>query len=259
MLPARSVLSRSVRSLAAVPQVTRLQPSRSFMSSQHLRNAVPAAAASKASEYPTISEAIEKYGAGTFWGMFAAIIVSKEVFILDAEFMLACEIAAFVVTGYVLTGDTITKMSEDQDKATTDRFMQANDFMIEMFNQYKMINSTLQNKPAVMKQYAQEYQTAIEAHAAYQTIKPAHAARASVIAALESIKVKEEHANAMAWQEAVDKAVANVNAAFEKGDKKLSDEMFDLAVKNLGFSAVQTTEKEDPVKRLYMKEFAGAD
>jgi len=168
--------------------------------------------------------------------------------------MLACEIGAFVLTGYVLTGDTLNKMSEEQDKATVAKFEAANDFMIEMFTQYKMVNDTLKNKPAVMKQYAEEYKNAIEAHAAYQTIKPAHAARASVLAALESIKTKEEHATAMAWQEAVDTATANVTAAFE-GDKKLEDEMFNLAVQNLGFSSPDTTEQNDPVKRLFMKEF----
>jgi hypothetical protein len=215
---------------------------------------VAAPVAVKAEENGDVADLINKYGKSTFWGMFAAILVSKEVFIIDAEFMLACEIGAFVLTGYVLTGDTLNKMSEEQDKATVAKFEAANDFMIEMFTQYKMVNSTLQNKPAVMKQYAEEYKSAIEAHAAYQTIKPAHAARASVLAALESIKVKEEHATAMAWQEAVDAATANVTAAFE-GDKKLEDEMFTLAVQNLGFSQPDTTEQNDPVKRLFMKEF----
>ena len=74
-----------------------------------------------------MADLINKYGKSTFWGMFAAILVSKEVFILDAEFMLACEIGAFVLTGYVLTGDTLNKMSEEQDKATVAKFEAASD------------------------------------------------------------------------------------------------------------------------------------
>jgi len=78
MLSARS-LTRSARSLA-MPQ---LRMTRSFMSSPALKN-VAAPVAVKAEEHGDVADLINKYGKSTFWGMFAAILVSKEVFILDA-------------------------------------------------------------------------------------------------------------------------------------------------------------------------------
>lgn len=237
-----SLASRSLR--VATPSFAR-----TFKSTPQLLNA---AVASKA-ENP--AQIIDKYGATTFWGMVAAIMISKEMYILDAEFMLSLEIGAFVMTGYVLTGDTINKMSEEWDAKTTEKFNGANDFMIEMFNQYKMVQGVVQNKPAVLQQYATEYKEAIVAQAAFQTVKPQHEARAQVLAALANIQSKEEFAAHMEWQNTVDAASAAVTKAFTSGDAKLNEEMVELAIKNLGFDTAVTAEANDPVKRLFMAQF----
>lgn len=240
-----SIGTRSISRVAA-PSLTRTFKTAPILS----QSATPAA---KADLNP--AEIVSKYGTTTFVGMVAAILVSKEIFILDAEFLLSLEIGAFAMTAYVLTGDTINKMSEEQDATATKQFNGANDFMIEMFNQYKMVQSTVQNKPEVMKQYAAEYKQAIEAHAAYSTVKPQHEARAKVLAALEQFKVKEEHEAAMEWQNNVDRAVANVTKAFTSNDAKLNDQMIELAIANLGFTKPATTEDNDPVKKMFLKEF----
>lgn len=237
-----SLASRSLR--VATPSLAR-----TFKSTPQLLNS---AVASKAGNP---AEIIDKYGATTFWGMVAAIMISKEMYILDAEFMLSLEIGAFVMTGYVLTGDTINKMSEEWDQKTTDKFNGANDFMIEMFNQYKMVQGVVQNKPAVLEQYGAEYKEAIVAHAAFQTAKPRHEARSQVLAALANIQAKEEFAAHMEWQYTVDSASAAVTKAFAAGDAKLNEEMVELAIKNLGFDKAVTTEANDPVKRLFMAQF----
>lgn len=195
---------------------------------------------------------IQKWGAPTFWGAFAAILVSKEIFILDAEFLLSAEIGLFALTGYVLTGDTFEKWSEAQDKEKVDKFNDANDFMIEMFNQYKTVQSVSQNKPEVMEAYLAAYKAALVDNAAFQTAKPKHAARASVLSALEAIKAREEHAAAMEWQNAVESAVANVRSAFDT-DAKLNDEALNLAIQNLGTDP--SADQVDPVKRLFMDQF----
>ena len=196
---------------------------------------------------------IKKYGSTTFWGMFAAILVSKEIYILDAEFLLSCEVGLFALTGYVLTGDTLEKWSEEQDKEKSDRFNDASDFMLEMFNQYRTVQGTASSKPVVVEQYLKAYKSAMEEHAAFQSIKPAHAARVSVLQALEGIRAREEHAAAMEWQETVNTAVANVTKAFTSGDEALTAETLDLAINNLGIEP--SADQVDPVKRLFMKEF----
>jgi hypothetical protein len=84
---------------------------------------------------------------------------------------LSAEIGLFALTGYVLTGDTFEKWSEEQDKEKVDRFTDATDFMVEMFQQYKTVQLTAQNKPEVIEQYLAAYKSAITEQAAFQTIR----------------------------------------------------------------------------------------
>lgn len=197
-------------------------------------------------------DAITKYGSTAFWGALAAILVSKEVYIINAETLLAAEIIAFVGTAYVLTGDTIDKMSREQDQKKTDQFADANDFMLEMFNQYKTTEASAQNTPAVLEEYLKEYKEAVVQHAAHETVVPQHAARASVLATLEGIKNREQHAAAMEWQEHIDRAMANVNKNF-RSDQKVQMATLDLAISNLGQDP--SPDQKDPVKDLILNEF----
>lgn len=198
---------------------------------------------------------IAKYGSIPFFGMAAAILVTKEIFILDAEWLLAMETAAFAMTGYVLIGDAANKWVEDDNKVQSDKFNAANDFLGAMLDQYKMVMMTAQHKPEVLKEYLGEYTAAAKAHAQYQTVLPKHKARAQVLASLEALRSKEQHAASLEWQQKVDEAVANVTAAFSKGDKKLSEEMLALSIDSMGYTKPQTTDKNDPVKRLFSEQF----
>jgi hypothetical protein len=243
---ASNVAARSSRTVTALPALTR-----DFHSSMTSKNSA-APATTHETEGP--AAIVQKWGAPTFWGAFAAILVSKEIFILDAEFLLSCEIGLFALTGYVLTGDTFDKWSEEQDKAQIDKFTDASDFMLEMFTQYKGVQQVAQNKPAVIEAYLDAYKAANVENAVFQTVRPAHAARASVLAALEGIKSREEHAAAMEWQNAVDTAVANVRNSFSSGDAKLADEALNLAIQNLGTDP--KADQPDPVKRLFAEQFS---
>jgi len=241
----------AARSLSARPLVA-LPSRREFHNSTDLKNAAPAAPTAAADMSPM--DIINKYGSTTFLGCFAAIMVTKEMFILDAEFLLSCEVGLFALTGYVLTGDTLEKMSEEQDKKEVDTFNDANDFMLEMINQYKSVQMTSKNKPEVMQAYLAAYKASLIAQAEAQTIAPQHVARASVLAALEGIRSREEHAAAMEWQATVDEAVENVTAAFQaKGNEALLEECLNTAISNLGTDP--SADSVDPVKRLFMDQF----
>lgn len=202
---------------------------------------------------------IDKYGAVSFWGMLGAILVTKEIYVIDAETLLACQILSVAGTFYVLTGDSVNKWSEDEDKAVTKKFHEANDFMLDMFKNYKDTQVSIQDKPAVCADYLTEFKEAITENAAYKTVLPKHAARASVLAALESIANKEQAAASEAWKNTVSSIVANVETAFEAENPKLETEMLDLAVASLGFTKPSTSVENDPVKRMFVDEFNKAN
>lgn len=235
---------------------------RAFHSAPALKDAAATPAAAK-QEFPPgiVAEdgIIAKYGTIPFFGMAAAILVTKEVFILDAEWLLAMETAAFAMTGYVLIGDSVNKMVEADDKAKTDQFNAANDFLKTMLDQYKTVLMTAQHKPEVLREYLGEYKAAATEFAKYQTVVPKHQARAHVLQTLDQMRIKEQHEASMEWQLKVDEAVKNVTAAFSTGDQKLNEEMINLAINSMGFEKPTTTEQNDPVKRLFAAQFTEED
>lgn len=245
--------------LAARTIAPRALSVRAFTRSSILRDSKPTTPTPTAT--PTPAPAVEavgpaaalaKYGTLGFWGGLAAILVTKEVFILNAEFLLSLEIAAFAGTAYVLTGDTIDKMSREMDQKKTEQFEGANEFLLEMINQYKTVQLAAQNKPEVVEQYLTEYKRSIEAHAAYQTVLPQHAARASVITTLESMKTREEHAAAMLWDETVVDMVESVENSF-RAKADLRNSALEEAINNIGTSP--DPEAVGPVKEAFMSEF----
>lgn len=244
------------RSLLTSPRVL---PStfRSFQTSSTLKNTAPAV--TKEEDAPGPSAIIEKYGGAlTFWGMIASIAVTKEVFILDAEFLLATEIAAFALATYVMAGDSVEKFCADQSKTEKDKFEDSYEFLATMLTQYKSSQQTNQLKPEILQQYLGEFKTAIAANAAYETVLPKHKARAEVMAVLEQIQIKEEHAASMAWASQVEEAVANVTEAFEVGldseNNALQAETLEMAINNIG-SKDPPADQIDPVKKLFMEQF----
>lgn len=264
---ARSLSVRSsllARSLFTTPKVSgivalpsKFEAVRNFNSSSALKNA--AAADASKEEHPGPSAIIDKYGALTFWGMVATIAVTKEVFILDAEFLLALEIGAFATTTYVMAGNTVQDWAKETTAEEEKKFNEANDFMLTMLDQYKAVQQMNQSKPEVLEQYLGEFKDTVKAYAAYETVLPQHAARAKVIATLEGLQAKEEHAAAEEWANAVNKAVANVTGAFEdEKNTSLQKETLDAAIGAIGFEDVGE-DQLDPVKRLFIAEFGESE
>jgi hypothetical protein len=253
-----SLLTRAVvpstRALVALPSKfsrdEKFQFSRSFNSSTVLQNAT---AGSLKQEDDSV---IAKYGTIPFFGMLATILVSKEIYIIDAEWLLSMEIVLFVTAGYVMTGDTIDKYCQAEDEKKLNTFNDQNDLMLAICDQYKRENMVAQDKPDVMRQYLAEHEESVKQFAAYEAAVPRHAARAKLLQTLEQIHQKEKSAADEEWKKAIEDAVTNVRAAFEDGaDRvKLSDEAFTLAIKCMG-EHPDTTPEEDPVKRLFMKQF----
>jgi len=201
---------------------------------------------------------IAKYGSIPFFGMFATVLVTKELYLIDAEFLLGLETILFFTTLYVGIGDTHQKWCDAEDAKVIKQFEESHDFVLENVHQYKLKQEALLNKPAVMEEYLKEYETSVKAHAAFKTVLPKHEARAKLLATLQSIKTKEDLASAAEWQETVDKAVGNVAAALSKADAKLKEELIESAIKCMNMSETEVEPlavETDPVKKLFLAQF----
>merc|ERR1712070_167407 len=83
----------------------------------HSHTPLSSAAATAVEEKPedsTVMATIEKYGLFPFLSLGAITILSKEMFVVDAEFLLATDIALFVGVCYVGVGDQMNKYFENQ-------------------------------------------------------------------------------------------------------------------------------------------------
>lgn len=128
-------------------------------------------------EEPNVSDIIEQYGKVTFFGALAAVLVTKEVLILDPELLLAMETLCVATCAYVMTGNQLREDIADEEEEQNTHFTDSVDFMKSMIGQYKQIVEVGQVKPEVLTEYLGEYKAAIQEHAAYQTVLPQHEAQ----------------------------------------------------------------------------------
>lgn len=256
-LSVRSLLSRSASSAAVRPlaPMAAALPSR-FNAGFH--STTPARQNTAAGVAKADDGIIAKYGSLPFFGGIASILIGKELYMLDAEFLLALEVGAFATAAYIMIGDTHQKWCDEKDAKAKKQFEESHDFTLECIHQYKLKQSALMNKPIVMEQYLNEYKAATEAYAAYQTVLPKHEAYQKMMSTLNDIKTKEDQATAAAWQNTVNQAMANVTGKLMGADAKLKAELIDFAIARMNMSEEEVKavdDDKDPVKRLFLDEF----
>lgn len=215
-----------------------------------LRNATATPPASN--DKTAMEGVLEQYGLMPFLGLGAAALISKEVFVVNEEFLLAVDVCAFVFTAYTVGGDTFNKMVADSNTARKEKFDSAFDAAIAAVETYKTSQSLLSKEVDVMKEYAKEHQEACESHARFLTLKPQHDARAEVLAKLESIAAREASEESTFHKELVEDTIWNVTAEIEES-QGIRDEIFASALAQLG-SGSPLAEDKDVIKRLIMAE-----
>lgn len=198
------------------------------------------------------SDTIEKYGVAPFLGLGAIALLSKEVFVVDAEFFLALDMVLAVFTGYVVAGDSVNKHFEDVHKARMTRMDAALEAAIASVEMYKMNKMNITKEVDVMKQYQKEWVQAETAYCNYLTTKPKIELYKETVAKLESIKNQEAQEASEAAKNEIAEAIAFVRSKFD--DKDVRNEMMQLAISNIGADP-ETSEAEDPVKRLFTQYF----
>lgn len=215
---------------------------RNFHSTQPKCSAAPAAAA-PAAAIDSEKGIIDTYGLYPLLGLGFTALVSKEMFLLNEEFLLALDISAFVATGYVLLGDQVSAWFKSQEAARVKYWDETWDLLIEGLNVYKNGLNDKKLEVDFLKQFLKEYKEGAVAHTNYLNVKPRHAAAADVLARLEQIKNREEVVAAEAATKMIDDAVASVYATFAK-DSNLRNKSLDNAIEFIGQKG---TPKDDPV------------
>jgi len=225
------------RRLAMAPSLTSTSV-RSLSSSQSLQSSESAPAADAPAE-PDNATIIAKDGMWRRFGLYPTAglglmaLISKEIYVIDSQTLLAANFAAFVGIAYVAAGPTVSNFFDNQRAAAKEKM----DGWMELQVETDRAQLTkLQNEVAqaeVQAKLASEFKESTEQLYRFKNAQLRHDARAAMVARLESIVIREREQEARVHVELCDAAVNHVRGLFEKGSE--SDHgMVDWALNHIG-------------------------
>lgn len=201
---------------------------------------------------------IEQYGLYPFIGLAAAALVSKEIFLLGPEFLLAITLTGFFGTLYVGAGDSVAKYGEEDNAIRQKQLQAGSEYLITLLETYKSAIAASTSQADVMSQFTQEFETVVkEWHVA--KAREAHiAAQKAVVNKLTSIAVQESTIEAQERGRRVEKALTGALQEF-KTDAKLRARILDFVIPFAGAPAPKVPVAEDPIKQVFLKHWLGEE
>jgi hypothetical protein len=212
-----------------------------------------AVAAAPASSF---SEIVQKYGGWyPFIGLAGVIAISKEIIILNEEFLLVTNFATMFTILYLTVGDTITKAAEEQRAELHKKQDDLSDFQIEQYQ--AALNAHLMNveQVDVLKRLKTEHNTLSAELLKVKALKLRHSARDAVVKKLGEIKSREASERASFKEIVGARATQYVRRQFAQAPAAVKASLVDFAIDVVEGKRKQLDAKQDPVKRLYADYF----
>lgn len=240
----------------------RLAAVRSFTTSRPaLQAATPTPEAPKdtavvAAEPKSFSEVVQKYGGWyPFLGLAGVVAISKEIIILNEEFLLVSNFATMFTILYLTVGDTITKAAEEQSAELHKKMDDLSDFQIEQYQ--AMLNAHQMNieQVEVLKKLKVEHNTLSAELLKVKALKLRHSARDAVVKKLSELKSREASERASFKEIVGARATAYVRKQFASSPANVKAALVDFAIDVVEGKRKQLDAKQDPVKKLYADYF----
>jgi len=194
---------------------------------------------------------IDQYGAIPFVGLLATALVSKEVFIIDEAFLLACNTATVATVAYIGIGSGANDFFEAERTKDNNRFHDAFNAVLESINLYKSVETKKLEKVGVIRDLCTESREVNVAYLKFLDIKQRHEARKAMISKLEAIQKRESQEEAHEYQAMVTEAIEAVRASYtDASNTALRQASLEYAIKSVG----NVTDLEsDPVRIALLK------
>jgi len=197
---------------------------------------------------------VGQYGWVPFYGMIGVIFLSKEIVVVGTEFMLFSAFLSFFATSYILLGETVTKMSTEILAENKTKFDHLFDWSIANLRVYKAKTEVEVDTVSVLENMLKQQREVEKMYIAAQNLQQRHEFQQAIIDKLTQIKIKEDAEAALERSQLIDTAVANVYKSFTEDTGPLREAALVNAISLLGTDG-STTLEEDPVKKLFVKEF----
>ena len=183
-------------------------------------------------------------------GLGAVIALSKELLVLNEEFLMVSNFAAFIFISWLAVGDTVNDMVRDKAAAIAKNHDDVSDLYIDSLEAVIRAGENSLATMPLMKQLKTEYGTLGAQVVRAKELKARAAARDSVLQRLNQVYQKEQNEKAKYLAEVYNNAYAQVQerlAGMSAADKA---KMIDSAIAQIGGSA---EEADDPVARIYQE------
>jgi len=142
-------------------------------------------------------------GVVPLFGALAAIGITKEILLIDAELLLAGCLTTVYVGMYLAIGDQVKLALKGGVDGVQSWWNDASDAAIASCELYKGEQRAKLDAGATWQAYLEEYKDVMNVHAEAMAIKPRHIAREKVLASLEAIRTREQLAAAGQWKKFV--------------------------------------------------------
>jgi len=197
---------------------------------------------------------VGQFGWLPFYGMLGTILISKELVVLQTEFMLATAFGAWAFVAYITLGESVNNYLTGILADNKTRYDHIAAWHLAKLRVYKAKTQIEAETGSVLEEMLSS-QRKVEAEYLNATnLEQRHALRQAVLDKLNQIKVREDAAAALERTQLINSAVANVYSTFEEDDGPLREEALELAISLLGTDG-STSLEDDPVKKLFVKQF----
>lgn len=197
---------------------------------------------------------IGRFGWVPFWGMLGTIALSKEIVVVNTEFMLFCCFSSWAWVVYIGAGEMVTSALTQSLADQKTLFDKVTDWQVEKMKVYKAKTQVNVDTVPVLKEMLKQQREVEKHYLEAQNLEQRHIVRQAILDKLNQIKVREDAEAAKERTELIDLAVANVYKAFETDEGPLQVEALTNAISLLGTDG-STTLEADPVKKLFVKQF----
>ena len=183
-------------------------------------------------------------------GLGAVIALSKELLVLNEEFLMVSNFAAFVFISWLAVGDTVNDMVKDKAAAIRKNHDDVSDLYIDSLEAViKAGENSLATLP-LMRQLKTEYGTLGQQVVRAKELKARAAAREAVLQRLNQVYQKEQNEKAKYLAAVYDNAYQQVQERLQAMSAADKSKMIDTAIAMIGGSG---DEAEDTVGRIYQE------
>lgn len=204
----------------------------------------------------SFGEIVQKYGGWyPFLGLAGVIAISKEIIILNEEFLMISNFATMFAVLYLTAGDAITKAAEEARMELHKKMDDVSDFQIEQVQGLLNAHKLNVEQVEVLKRLKTEHNTLSTELNRVRALKLRHQAREAVVKKLNDLKSREASERASFKEIVGARATAYVRRQFAAAPANVKASLVDFAIDVVEGKKKQLDAKADPVKKLYADYF----